>query len=212
MTINKTLPCSLFMLVSAVAFAADNTDAVMMDASPCLDIVSPIERLACFEEQANAAQGRGSASQQQNLPVVSIPRNARQQPAQSPSQAQPQPAAEPPQNAVPEVAQEVESPRESPRTPTPESVENNFGLPEEKINDRDKKANELIATVAELKELNRNRFIITLENGQVWEQMDTKRFILSEGDEVRIYATRWGNSFRLASLSHNGFIQVKRLR
>lgn len=87
MKINKTLPYSLCMLVSAVVFAADNTDAVIMDASPCLDIVSPIERLACFEKQANAAQGRSTSILQQNLPVVSIPGNSRQQPAQSLPQA-----------------------------------------------------------------------------------------------------------------------------
>jgi hypothetical protein len=206
MKINKTLPCSLCMLVSAAAFAADNTGAVIMDASPCLDIVSPIERLACFEEQANAAQGRGTSIPQQNLPVVSIPRNSRQQPAQSLPQVEPQPVSETPQ----EVAQEVESAS----MPPADSVEDNFGLPEEKVNEGKEKAqaNELIARVAEIKELDLNRFLITLENGQAWEQMETRRFALVEGDEVRIYSTRWGSSYRLASRSHRGFIQVQRLR
>jgi len=202
MKINKTLPCSLCMLVSVAVFAADNTDAVIMDASPCLDIVSPIERLACFEERANAAQGRGTAIPQQNLPVVSIPRASRQQPAQSP-QLESQPASETPQ----EVARETD--RAS--TPQADSVENRFGLPEEKVNEK-AQANELIARVAEIKELGRNRFLITLENGQVWEQMQTRRFALAEGDEVRIYPTRWGSSYRLSSQSHKGYIQVQRLR
>jgi hypothetical protein len=126
------------------------------------------------------------------------------QPAQSTQQAtqqvQPQPATEAPQ------------PAESASVNTTDNFEDNFGLPEEKINDRNEKANELIATVAELKELNRNRFIITLENGQAWEQMETKRFVLAEGDEVRIYPTRWGGSYRLSSQSHRGYIQVQRLR
>jgi len=203
MKINKTLPCSLCILVSAVVFAADNTDAVIMDASPCLDIVSPIERLACFEERANAAQGRGTAIPQQNLPVVSIPRASRQQPAQSPPQVESQPASETPQ----EVARETDHAS----TPQADSVENRFGLPEEKVNEK-AQANELIARVAEIKELGRNRFLITLENGQVWEQMQTRRFALAEGDEVRIYPTRWGSSYRLSSQSHKGYIQVQRLR
>ena len=204
MTIHKTLPVSLCMMLSAAAFAADNTAPVIIDASSCLDIVSPIERLACFEEQANAAQRRSTSMPKQDLPVVSIPRNTRPQPAQSTPQAtqqvQPQPALDAPQ------------PAESASVNTTDSFEDNFGLPEEKINDSNEKANELIATVAELKELNGNRFIITLENGQVWEQMETRRFALAEGDEVRIYPTRWGSSYRLSSQSHNGFIQVQRLR
>jgi len=203
MKINKTLPCSLCMLVSVAVFAADNTDAVIMDASPCLDIVSPIERLACFEKQASAAQGRSTSILQQNLPVVSIPGNSRQQPAQSlpqaPPQVEPQPAFG--------TQQEVENANIAPA----DSVENNFGLPEEKVNEREQ-SNELIARVAEIKELNPNRFLITLQNGQVWEQMQTRRFALAEGDEIRIYPSRWGSSYRLSSRSHKGYIQVQRLR
>jgi len=209
MKITKTLPCSLCILVSAVVFAADNTDAVMMNASPCLDIISSIERLACFEEQANAAQGRGTSIPQQNLPVVSIPGNTRQQPAQSPPQAPPQapPQVEP--RPAFEIQQEVAQEAESDSIPPADSVENSFGLPEEK---EEAQVIELIARVAELKELGLNRYLITLENGQVWEQMQTRRFALSEGDEVRIYPTRWGSSYRLSSQSHKGYIQVQRLR
>ena len=195
----RTLPCSLCMLVSAAVFAADNTAPVIIDAGPCLDIVSPIERLACFEEQANAAQGRGTAVPQQNLPVVSNPRSTSQQPAQSPPQVEPRPASGTPQQA------------ETASIPPADSFESNFGLPEEKV-DENARANELIARVAEIKEFDRNRFLIIMDNGQVWEQINSKRFALAEGDEVRIYPTRWGSSYRLASLSHKGYIQVKRLR
>jgi hypothetical protein len=202
MTINKTIPFSVGILFSATAFAADNAAPVIIDASPCLDIVSPIERLACFEERANAAQGRGTAVPQQNRPVVSTPPNSSQQPAQSPPQVQPRPMTGTPQGVV----QEAENVSIEPGY----SVESNFGLPEEKIIDGP--ANELIARVAEIKELGPNRFLVTLENGQAWEQINSKRFALAEGDEVRIYPTRWGSSYRLASLSHKGYIQVKRLR
>ena len=206
MTINKTLPVSLCMMVSAAVFAADNTETLIMDGGPCLDLTRPIERLTCFEDQARAAQQPGAAIPQQKLPVVSIPRGTRQQPAQSPPQVEPQPASETPQ----EVAQEVESPSITPA----DSVEDNFGLPEERVNEGKERtpANELIARVAEIKEFDRNRFLITLENGQVWEQINSKRFALAEGDEVRIYSTRWGSSYRLSSQSHRGFIQVQRLR
>jgi hypothetical protein len=204
MTINKTIPFSFGILFSAMSVAADNAAPVIIDASPCLEIVSPIERLACFEAQANAVQGRGTAIPQQNQPVVSGPRDSGQQPSQPAPQTQPRPASETPQV----VAQEPETAR----IPPADSVENNFGLPEEKFSDEKAKADELSARVATLKELAPNRFLITLQNGQVWEQMQSKRFALEEGDEVRIYSTRWGSSYRLASLSHKGFIQVQRLR
>lgn len=95
-----------------------------------------------------------------------------------------------------------------------EVFESNFGLPSKNKNDAkaNASANELISNVAKLQELDRNRLRITLENGQVWEQMETRRFVLVQGDEVRIYPTRWGNSYRLSSSSHKGFIQVQRLR
>jgi len=210
MKINKILPCSLCILVSAAVFAADNTGSVMMDASPCLNIVSAIERLACFEEQANAAQGRGNgkAMPQQNLPVVSIPRSSRQQRAQTSQQDAPQPASERPQEVAREVAQDAESAS----MPAADSFEENFGLSEEKLNEGKAKepANELIARVDSVRQLGPNLLVITLENGQVWQQMNSKRFALAEGDEVRIYTTRWGNSYRLSSQTHNGYIQVQR--
>lgn len=206
MTNNKTLPVCLCMMLSTAAFAADDTATVMMDGGPCLDIVSPIERLDCFEKQANAALGRGTSDPQQNLPVVSVPRDTGQQPAQSPQQTTPQ--------VQPQPATEARQPAASASVNTTDSVEDNFGLPEEKVNDRKEKAraNELIARVAEIREIGLNRLLITLENGQAWEQVETQRFVLAEGDEVRIYSTSWGNSYRLSAQSHNGFIQVKRRR
>lgn len=200
MTINKTITVSLGLLLSPVTFAADNTSPVIIDASPCLEITRSIERLACFEDQAKAAQRPATSVPREQLPVVSIPRNSRPQPAQSSRQAQPQPAAEAPQ------------PVENASVSTVDSFEANFGLRDNDEQEKNNKRTELIARVTEIKKLNQNRVLITLENGQAWEQMETKRFALEAGDEVRIYPTRWGHSFRLASQSHSGFIQVQRLR
>jgi hypothetical protein len=54
--------------------------------------------------------------------------------------------------------------------------------------------------------------MITLDNGQVWRQMQPKRYPLQPGYDVRIYSSRWGNSYRLSSPILNGFIQVERVR
>ena len=70
---------------------------------------------------------------------------------------------------------------------------------------------ELIDTVAELEQLGPNLWLIQLEGGQRWQQMLSKRYNLQEGDEVRIYPTRWGENFRLTAPRLSGYIQVERL-
>jgi hypothetical protein len=55
-------------------------------------------------------------------------------------------------------------------------------------------------------------WIVTLENGQVWRQMETRRYNLRTGQEVRIYPTRWGNSYRLSVSELGSFIQVERIK
>ena len=69
---------------------------------------------------------------------------------------------------------------------------------------------ELIGRIAELQR-GQNGWIVTLEHGQVWRQMNTKRYALREGQEVRIYPTRWGDSYRLSVVDGAGFIQVERI-
>jgi hypothetical protein len=71
---------------------------------------------------------------------------------------------------------------------------------------------ELTAKVTALKEIQRDKLQITLENGQVWQQTVGKPFLLRANDTVRIAATGWGRSFRLEVVGHSGYIQVSRLQ
>jgi hypothetical protein len=57
-----------------------------------------------------------------------------------------------------------------------------------------------------------NRYLITLDTGQVWEQRVAARFPLRVGQRVRIEPTRWGSSERLYVEGLSGFIQVSRVR
>ena len=41
--------------------------------------------------------------------------------------------------------------------------------------------------------------------------MISKRYPLEVGDEVRIYSTRWGSSFRLSAERVGSYIQVERV-
>jgi hypothetical protein len=70
---------------------------------------------------------------------------------------------------------------------------------------------ELIDTIASLQQAGPSLWLVTLEGGQQWKQMISKRYTLEVGDEVRIYPTRWGNSFRLSSERAGGYIQVQRV-
>ena len=70
---------------------------------------------------------------------------------------------------------------------------------------------ELVDTVAELEQLGPSMLMITLSSGQKWKQMISKRYNLNVGDEIRIYPTRWGSSYRLTSERAGSYIQVERV-
>jgi hypothetical protein len=56
------------------------------------------------------------------------------------------------------------------------------------------------------------RWIVTLASGQVWRQSFTGSYNLRKGMDVRIYRSKWGNSYRLSAQGLNGFIQVERVK
>ncbi len=72
--------------------------------------------------------------------------------------------------------------------------------------------NQIVATIAALRERGPNSYLITLDNGQMWDQVRPQWYALRPGLEVRLYPTNWGESHRLTSVEHGGFIQVRRVR
>jgi hypothetical protein len=69
---------------------------------------------------------------------------------------------------------------------------------------------EIVGTIAALRETAPDTYLITLDNGQIWRQVASKRYRLLTGMDVRIYSG-WGNSLRLTAVGANGFIQVERI-
>lgn len=69
---------------------------------------------------------------------------------------------------------------------------------------------EVIGTITGLRERLPDSYVITLDNGQVWEQVRPKWYPLRPGLKVRIYPTVWGSSLRLTAVDGNGYIQVQR--
>jgi len=73
-------------------------------------------------------------------------------------------------------------------------------------------ADEIVATVTAVRELEPNSLLVTLDNGQVWRQNRPQRYVLDVGTEVILRPTRWGPAYRLTDPNRGGFIQVQRVR
>jgi hypothetical protein len=70
---------------------------------------------------------------------------------------------------------------------------------------------ELVGNIAALEPRARDRYRITLDTGDVFEQRFAERYTLRVGQRVRIYRSQWGDSERLQADGVNGFIQVVRV-
>ena len=72
--------------------------------------------------------------------------------------------------------------------------------------------NEIRATITALRERGPNSWLITLDNGQMWDQVRPQWYPLRPGQQVRLYPTQWGSSYRLSALERGGYIQVTLVR
>jgi hypothetical protein len=71
---------------------------------------------------------------------------------------------------------------------------------------------EYFGTITAIRERLPNAYVITLDNGQVWQQVQPEAYPLRPGLDVRIYPTDWGNSYRLIGAGTGRHIQVRRVR
>ncbi len=76
----------------------------------------------------------------------------------------------------------------------------------------DRLAVEYFGAIESLREIEPNAWLITLDNGQVWRQVEPKAYPLRVGDRVRVYPSIWGYSFRLSVVARKGFVQVRLVR
>lgn len=96
----------------------------------------------------------------------------------------------------------------------PASEVASFGLPgsSARVETNEDGLKELVDVVAAVKPLSQNMIEVTLESGQVWRQMLSKRYPIKVGETVTIRPTRWGSAYRLTSERVSGFIQVQRIK
>lgn len=158
--------------------------AQVVDVSGCRAVQDREERFRCYEALGDSGQSRETA----------------------PAQAEPAPPTR--------IERErfEGGPENSRRLPV--TLEN-FGSQDERRARLEEDAEgmvELHDTIVSLERIRPNVWDITLASGQVWRQVTSKYYNLHEGDEVRIYPSRWGKNFRLSAENLDGFIQVRRLR
>jgi len=73
-------------------------------------------------------------------------------------------------------------------------------------------AQEIVATITAARQTVPNKYVITLDNGQIWRQTYAERYPIRPGLKVKLHPSRWGGTFSLTAEEHGGFIQVERVR
>ena len=194
----QTLSLTLFLPVILLAAGAQAQTELRNQLQQCAEVDNVLERLACYDELSSD----DTASPQPSVPAASPPVVNRPQPA-APARAVTESVP------APESTQAAESDE-----PVAEDDISSFGqAPEqarvETLEDGEKA---LVDTITEIKRLDSTRVLITLASGQVWRQTVGKRYLLREGDTVRITASDWGNDYRLSADGKRGYIQVSRTR
>lgn len=200
---------------------AQESGKVMIDVADCIKLGAPEARLACYESRVAAVFGERAAQaaaarpaesplarpaepasasvrSPEPAPVVSAPPASAPSPAPAPAAPVARAATRPPPQAAP--------------TPAPSHVDRQTRREEKAQAEEAAAANDIVSRVAEMREVAPNTLLITLENGQVWRQTQSKQYPLRPGSQVRIYGTRWGSASRLSAEEVNSFIQVERVR
>ena len=191
---------ALAVAAIGVAFAAGVSEAqdgrtLLIDVADCVEIESPSERFRCYESRVDAALGEA----RDDAPAAQPAAVAAERPAESAAPAFVAPSS----GVIAERELELKADRSADAS--------DFGL-RRQTRERRREREELFGTVASVRETVPNSYIVTLENGQVWRQVRPKFYPLRPGHQVRIYATNWGDSYRMSAEDLNGFIQVERVR
>ena len=184
------------LLVSGTGLAAED---VVQRAQRCATVTDSLERLVCYDRLF--AQGAGSAAAAAGPALTPAPAAAPRAQAAAPASRA---AAPTPPAAAP-----------APTTPA-SSPASDFGADQlRRSGARDEaEPRTLTAAIEQLRETRPNVFLMTLDNGQVWQQMDMDSlFHVEVGDTVEINRGRLGG-YRMARKSRggSGWVRVNRVR
>lgn len=175
-------------LIGLQPASAQDSGSVTVDVGECVEIESAADRLACFEARVNAvldeSDAAAAASEVAEREVV----ESRRRSADELPTAAEQAATRAERRAARRAEREAERARDF------------------------EADTEYVGTVASFEERLPDSLVITLENGQIWEQTSPRRYALRPGYEVIISESTWGEAYRLHAPSAGGFILVRRVR
>lgn len=178
----------LACLLVATTSNAQPAESVNVDVAACLELETRTEQLACYEARVDETLRTRESGDGSGAPASTASTSNRTSgPATSTDDRR--------ESREPEQAQ--------PGIPL-------FGRAEDTASESG--ADEIVAKVVRLREMEPNAYIIYLDNDQVWRQNRPRRYALQEGAEVRLRPTQWGSSYRLTDPHLGSFIQVERVR
>jgi hypothetical protein len=186
-------------------------DSLVVDISECVNIVGPEARFECYERLARQQTGTEAEPAADPEPPKA-PRPVRENPrevSEAPSVAETETAAETPAVTETDRSRPSLSERRAMRRAQREQERAQRALEPEAPKEEEPG---FTATIADLRETVPNAWRVTLDNGQVWQQIDPKPYRLRKGMQVRLYTTSWGSSHRLTAQNLNGFILVREIR
>lgn len=159
--------------------AAQESQGVTVDVNKCLALEKRDERLECFDAQVEAAKRAAPAQ------------------GSAPAAAAAPPAAGAAAAGSTGAAAASNAPAAAARPPAPPPAKSSPAAPDADV----------VARVAGLRETLPNKYVITLDNGQVWRQRQPMQYPLREGMEVHVKDTRFG--YRLTAPQLRGQIAVE---
>jgi hypothetical protein len=171
---------------------AQDSDSVTVDVGACTRLESADARLACFGAQVDSVlEQRGRAEvEEPNAPIADVDVVDAVQPSRRDDERSSRPERRAERGAERSSSDDLQS---------ADAVED-AGQPE------------YSGTIVALNERLPNAYVITLDNGQIWQQTEPKQYPLRPGIKVRIYPTRWGNHYRLNGWGSGAHIQVRRVQ
>lgn len=201
---------------------AQDDDRVVVDVGDCADIESRRERLECLDERLNAELAAREASAENSGSVSNAPRDGARGQSDEPTAADDAefvsvselPADAPIDNPSEPPLDSREYRRQQRELRREERLRAQEEARAERERERENRETsaEIVAIVTDLREIEPDAWIVTLDNGQVWRQNQPKRYRLMTGAEVQISPTRWGPSYRLVDPNLGSYIQVERIQ
>jgi hypothetical protein len=182
------------------AFAAD---ALPPSLRACMSEADASRRLACFDRESERLEQATAPAARKAEP-----------PASAPVAASPTPAVAAPAAAATASTVKPAAPDAAAAAQDKFGYRGNIARAEmDKKSEQERRdAEELVAKVAELSTMPLGELLLTLDNGQVWQQKRSDRAMrIKVGDEVTIRRATLG-SFLLTSQAANGSMRVSRVK